>query len=170
MTVMELGALGEFLGVFALVATLIYLSIQVRHARGESEKAVLESKTTGIRELYLSAATSDGLSAAFVKANEAIGVAPNPFEAKLISHGLDRQEASRVYRWYFATWRLDRTQYETATTQEQRNDQNARLRAIYVSGVGRLFWDNFAPQSPIAFAIHVNQLIAEADQQQETQQ
>ena len=43
MTVMELGALGEFLGVFALVATLIYLSIQVRHARSESEKAVLEA-------------------------------------------------------------------------------------------------------------------------------
>ena len=43
MTVMELGALGEFLGVFALVATLIYLSIQVRYARSESEKAVPEA-------------------------------------------------------------------------------------------------------------------------------
>jgi len=43
MTIMELGALGEFLGVFALVATLIYLAIQVRHARNESEKVVLIS-------------------------------------------------------------------------------------------------------------------------------
>ncbi len=170
MTVMELGALGEFLGVFALVATLIYLSVQVRHARSESEKAVLESKTTGFSELAMSAATSDGLTGALVKAEEAVGVAPDPFQSELISHGLDRQEASRVYRWYFATWRLDRTQYETATTQEQRNDQNARLRAIYVSGVGRLFWDNFQPQAAIPFHDHVNQLIAEADQQQETQQ
>ena len=171
MTVMELGALGEFLGVFALVATLIYLSIQVRYARDESEKAVLEARTTGVRELSLSVATSDGLSAALVKADEAIGVVPGDFEAELISYGLDRQEANRVGRWYLATWRLDRTQYETATTQEQLNTQNGRLRAIYVSGVGRLFWDNyFQPQAATPFATHVNQLIAEADQQQESQQ
>ncbi len=169
MTVMELGALGEFLGVFALVATLIYLSIQVRYARDESEKAVLESRTTGIRELSLSAATSDGLSAAIIKANDAVGATPNSFAAELISHGLDRQEANRVHHWYLATWRLDRTQYESAT-QVQRSEQERRLLAVYAGGVGRLFWDNFGARNPIPFTDHVNQLIAEADQQQETQQ
>ena len=171
MTVMELGALGEFLGVFALVATLIYLSIQVRLARSESENAVLESRTTGLRELVLSVATSDGLSGAIVKANEAIGAAPRPFEAELISHGLDRQEANRVYRWHLAQTRLDITQYETAT-QEQRITQDRRLRDIYSEGVGRLFWDTvpMGRQGIIPFTDHVNQLIAEADQQQEIQQ
>ena len=76
MTVMELGALGEFLGVFALVATLIYLSIQVRYARDESEKAVLEARTTGTRELSMGVATSDGLSAALAKAFESVGHGP----------------------------------------------------------------------------------------------
>ncbi len=147
MTVMEPGALGEFLGVFALVATLIYLSIQVRHARSESENAVLESRTTGIRELQLSVATSDGLSAALVKADEAIGVVPRSFDAELISKGLDRQEAERVHRWFLATWRLDLTQYQTAT-QEQRIGQDDRLQTIYSSGVGRLFWDNFPVTYP----------------------
>ena len=170
MTVMELGALGEFLGVFALVATLIYLSIQVRYARSESEKAVLEARTSGSRELAMSAATSEGLSAALVKAWEAIGEAPGPFVAELISHGLDRQEADRVRRWYFATWRLNATQYESSN-QNQRNDLSitATLRDAYSSGVGRLFWDNFPVIYP-GFANHVNQLLAEADQQQETQQ
>lgn len=60
MTIVELGALGEFLGVFALVATLIYLSIQVRYARDESEKAVLEARNSGIRELSLSADKKGG--------------------------------------------------------------------------------------------------------------
>ena len=32
-TVQELGALGEFLGFFAVLATLIYLAVQTRHAR-----------------------------------------------------------------------------------------------------------------------------------------
>ncbi len=169
MTVMELGALGEFRGVFALVATLIYLSIQVRYARSESEKAVLEARTTGVRELSLSVATSDGLSAALVKADEALGAAPNPFEAELVSHGLDRQEAVRVSRWYLANWRLDRTQYETGM-QDQRNIYDPRLRVVYSQGVGRLFWESFGRQRTDQFSAHIDQLIAEADQQQETQQ
>ncbi len=61
MSIMELGALGEFFGVFALVATLIYLSIQVRQARNESANAVVEARATGIRELHMGVATSHGL-------------------------------------------------------------------------------------------------------------
>jgi hypothetical protein len=167
MSIMELGALGEFLGVFALVATLIYLSVQVRYARSESEKAVLEARTTGIRELSLNLAASEGLTAALVKAEEAIGAAPSPFVAELISHGLARDEARRIGSWFLAAWRLDRTQYETAN-QAQQIDQDDRLRAIYSRGVGRLFWDNFATRRSIPFIAHVNQLLAEADQ--ETQQ
>ena len=169
MTVMELGALGEFLGVFALVATLIYLSIQVRHARSESEKAVLEARSTGIRELSMGAASSEGLSAALVKANEATGEAPNAFQAELMSHGLDRQEATRVFLYYLATWGLDKTTYD-ASTPDQRNASDRRLRGVYTRGTGRLFWDNFAQQRTEPFIIHVNQLIAEANRQQETQQ
>ena len=172
MTVMELGALGEFLGVFALVATLIYLSIQVRYARGESEKAVREARTVGSMELALSAATSDGLLAALVKADEAIGVAPNPFQSELMSRGLDSQEAHRVLRWYQAQWGLNQTHYESAN-QEQRDERGGYLRASYASGVGRLFWDN--PKGAVGvqntpFADHLNAFIDEADQQQDTQQ
>ena len=170
MTVMELGALGEFLGVFALVATLIYLSIQVRHARSESEKAVLEARTTGVRDLYLNLATSEGLSAAMVKAQEAIGDVPTAFQTELISFGLGRQEAERVSRWLVAQQRHDITTYETATP-AQRNTQTGRLRMVYSSGLGRLFWEHsFARDAPSPFTTHVNQLIAEADQQQEAQQ
>ena len=73
-------------------------------------------------------------------------------------------EAHRVNMWYVANWRHDLTQYETAK-QEQRSDQDPRLRVIYTRGVGRLFWDNFARQWSSPFTEHVNQLIAEADQE-----
>ena len=169
MSIIELGALGEFLGVFALIATLIYLSIQVRHARNESAHAVLQARTTGTRELSLNLAASEGLTAALVKAEEALGAAPRPFEAELISHGLDRQEAHRVYRWHLAEWRHDRTQYETGS-QEQRIDGDEKLGAVYSREVGRLFWDNFARQQSNPFTAHVNQLLAEADKQVEAQQ
>ena len=67
MSITELGALGEFFGVFALVATLIYLSIQVRHAKNESANALHEARATGIRELHMGVATSDGLAAASIR-------------------------------------------------------------------------------------------------------
>ncbi len=162
MSIMELGALGEFLGVFALVATLIYLAMQVRLARNESEKAVLEAKTTGIRELSLTQAASDGLTAALVKAEEAIGAPLRPFEAELISHGLNRQEARRVNSFYQANWRHDRMQYET-DNQESWGGPDGRLRAVYTSGLGRLY-SNLREQDH-AFAAHVNRLKAEADQE-----
>ena len=37
-TLQMLGNLGEFVGAFAVVATLIYLTIQVRHSRGAMEE------------------------------------------------------------------------------------------------------------------------------------
>ena len=63
MSIMELGALVEFFGVFALVANLIYLSIQVRQARNESASAVVEARKTDIIELHMGVAASDGPSA-----------------------------------------------------------------------------------------------------------
>lgn len=47
MTIIELGALGELLGAIAVVLTLIYLSIQVRHSREllESNRAAMDENT-----------------------------------------------------------------------------------------------------------------------------
>ena len=115
-------------------------------------------------------ATSDGLAAAMTKAMEATGGSVPPFEAELITRGLDRQEAHRVWHYHFAQWRLLLTQYRI-TRGEQRRALDIGLRAVYVSGPGRLFWDNIRRATGsedleyAAFAEHVNQLIAEADQE-----
>ncbi len=110
MSIMELGALGEFFGVFALVATLIYLSIQVRHAKNESANALHEARATGIRELHMGVATSDSLAAAMTKAMEATETPMHPFVAALIERGLDRQEAQRVREYFFSQWFLHNSQ------------------------------------------------------------
>ena len=44
MSIMELGALGEFVAAMAVLITLIYLTIQVRGAREETTRAVLQSR------------------------------------------------------------------------------------------------------------------------------
>ncbi len=114
-------------------------------------------------------ATSDGLSAALVKAFESVG-GTTPFETELTSRGLSDQEAHRVWRVFFSQWRLHLTQYET-TKGVQHGALDPALRAVYTTGLGRLYWDSMgARMTSPAFNDHVNQLIAEADQQQETQQ
>ncbi len=45
MSIMELGALGEFVGAIAVVVTLIYLAIQVRHSA-----SLLEHNNTAMEE------------------------------------------------------------------------------------------------------------------------
>ena len=76
------GAIAESLGAVAVLATLVYLSVQVRHARAEQRNATLESRTDALREMHLSVATSPSLAAAFVKAEEGLDGYLEPYYAK----------------------------------------------------------------------------------------
>ena len=171
MSIMELGALGEFLGVFALVATLIYLSVQVRDAKDQSERAVAEARSSGAREVMTALATSDGLSAAFCKANDTLGVSYGDVDAELTSRGVDAQDALRLTYWWQARFLADVTEFD-GISDRAKNDP--RLVATYGGRLGRLFWDvgprQWLKGSPSTFADHVNRLLAEADKQAEAQQ
>ena len=48
MSILELGALGEFLGSFAVLATLVYLAVQVRHSRDLLE----ENRKIALSQVY----------------------------------------------------------------------------------------------------------------------
>ena len=48
MSIMELGALGEFVGAFAVVATLVYLALQIR----QNTKSMDESRALAIAQSY----------------------------------------------------------------------------------------------------------------------
>ena len=78
MTVMELGALGEFVGAIAVVATLVYLAVQIR----QNTRAMEETKRLALAQTYqmradalagmlTQAATSDQLGSIIVKLVEA---------------------------------------------------------------------------------------------------
>jgi len=77
-TVMELGALGEFVGAIAVVATLVYLAVQIR----QNTRAMEETKRLALAQTYqmradalagmlTQAATSDQLGSIIVKLVEA---------------------------------------------------------------------------------------------------
>jgi len=61
------GAIGEAIGAIAVVATLLYLARQVRHARREQQIAAIRANRNERREYYLAARDSPYLPALLIK-------------------------------------------------------------------------------------------------------
>ena len=104
MTIMELGALGELLGSIAVLATLVYLSVQVR----QNTRAMEENKRLALAQTYKTRA--DALQLMLVQAadSEYIG----PIITRLTSAGypddisaldqLSVEERGRFRQWQIA--------------------------------------------------------------------
>ena len=76
----EVGAIGQVLGSLAVFVTLGYLAVQVRHARGEMQRSVSQSRADGLREPAMNRANNQQLSSNFAKAHAGLGGGPiNPF-------------------------------------------------------------------------------------------
>ncbi len=71
MTIMELGALGEFLGSVAVLATLVYLSVQIRHANTQSQAAARYSFIDAYGQLNLTIVQDKGAASAWRRGLEA---------------------------------------------------------------------------------------------------
>ncbi len=79
MSIMELGALGEFVAALAVLITLIFLTVQVRYARQESARALMQSRTENGTHIGMGIATSESLAAAHTRVSEALSEQPSRF-------------------------------------------------------------------------------------------
>ncbi len=103
MSILELGALGEFLGSIAVLATLVYLSVQIR----QNTRGLDESKKLALAQTYQ--VRSDALQMMLVNAadSEHIG----PIIAKLTGAGYPEdiialEQLSDVERQRFRLWQI----------------------------------------------------------------
>ncbi len=103
MTILELGALGEFLGSIAVLATLVYLSVQIR----QNTKSMDESKKLALAQTYQ--VRSDALQMMLVHAadSEHIG----PIITKLTGAGYPEDisaldSLSNLERQRFRLWQI----------------------------------------------------------------
>ena len=103
MTILELGALGEFLGSIAVLATLVYLSVQIR----QNTKSMDESKRLALAQTYQ--VRSDALQMMLVHAadSEHIG----PIITKLTGAGYPEDisaldSLSNLERQRFRLWQI----------------------------------------------------------------
>ncbi len=102
-----IGAIAELLGSLAVFLTLIYLAVQVRHAREDVRRSVRQNRAEVSRERLIIRATDQRLNELIVKAQDAFGddVRSNPFIAALIEKAqFSPSDACAVFMELNAEW------------------------------------------------------------------
>jgi hypothetical protein len=102
-----IGAIAELLGSLAVFLTLIYLAVQVRHARQDARRSVRQSRAEVSRERLRIRATDQRLNDLMVKAQDSFGddVRSHPFIAALIEKAqFTPSDAWAVYMELNAEW------------------------------------------------------------------
>jgi len=108
-----IGAISEALGAIAVLATLIYLARQVRHARTEVARNVNHSRVTAARDMNLAIALDERIGTITQKANTNLGGVESALTNRLVEEaGLTPEEAKtfaqmQVVRWQFQTQVID---------------------------------------------------------------
>ena len=138
----EVGAIGQMLGSIAVLVTLGYLAVQLRHARAEVRRSVSQGRSAAARELAMQSAGNELLPRANYKAHLALGGRPHAIQQPLADAGLTNDEIGAVIWSQFAFWAYRQstvTQIHELTVGE-RAEFDIAIRNAYGQGVGRLWY------------------------------
>ena len=137
-----IGATGEILGALTIIITIVYLAIQVKHARNATVDQNRLTRATAIRELILTMSTNEELRIGNMR-NWGL---EEYFEQEAVKQGVDSAEVSRndwlniYYMWtYWGNWVSSREARDLAEL------EHVISEVLSVPGV-RYTWEN----SPIA--------------------
>src|SRR5262245_51448818 len=92
------------LGSIAVLVTIVYLAIQVRHARAQLVRSERQIRFSSLREVFLAQATNPELAAAMHKANRSLGFGSSPTTKLMIDAGLTETEALQANQMAWAVW------------------------------------------------------------------
>ena len=135
-----LGNYGEFIGSIAVLATLIYLTVQVRHSRSDSRAALLQHRSDAVRELWLTIARDKELAAALEKYLSHVVDEKRPVYKELEGTGLDPVEAIRVERWMAANFFHRQTLFNANLDASEQRKLDDQLISIYGTGGTNVAW------------------------------
>ena len=162
MSIMELGALGEFIASMVVLVTLVYLTAQVKQTKELSQQAALESRNTNMRDLLLALAVSDHLAPIQAQARQAFAVEESPLAAALIERGLTLEQAIRFEAYQIAVIRNHQTQFRTYVPEPERRGISANVRRQYDHPLGRVIWSSFRARGSLSpdFVAYMDGLLA----------
>ena len=161
MSIMELGALGEFVGSIGVIVTLVYLAMQIRQSNAATRAQSVQATSAAMIQVALAQTTDDSWADLFTRAGE-------DFDA------LQPGERNRTGWLWFALLRGQETLYHlyldgnapksTWDSHEGAIRQNAKSKGF------RQWWRLNPYPFTTEFAVLVDQLILEAEQAGEAYQ
>ena len=140
-----IGAIGQMLGSVAVLVTLGYVAIQIRHSRAVLQGSITLTRAAMIRDQLMVVATDEGLGRLLGKARTAFGGLRNPFVDEVVKRaGLTVEEANRVSSYYQAFWQIrsESIRYLKELPASEQKDFDKRIRAQYSAGsLDRLWYE-----------------------------
>ena len=132
-----IGAIAEGMGAFAVVVTLIYLSLQVRYAKSTAADSNRLVRASGVREIVLSNVLDDEARRSIIRALDASQFYEDAAK-KLNIDILDAERADFTAQYYF--W-LHWGQYSTTMTGSDRKELENVISRFYTLPAIRNSWD-----------------------------
>ena len=165
-TIQMLGSLGEFLGSIAVLATLVYLTIQVRHARIESGVSAMQQRTSQVIAITGGSTTSDSLAEALSLSYAHYGGLPTQsFAEGLVTEaGMTQKQALQVATYFGSLMFVYMVQHEVSDEAGRALNDQAIVAHLH-AGLGGRFWEHTKTMIPEAFAGHVEGMLTEYDRQ-----
>ena len=159
-----IAAMGQMLGSVAVLVTLGYVAVQVKHARGEMRRSISQGRADAARELTMYRASNERLSRVMAKASDALNMEPNEFIQSLIEQtALTRDEAFSVFSDQLATWqyRIQVIAYIDDLSQADRYEFDGWTRSLYASGTGKLWYKTQKPRLNPDAVCYIDNLLAQ---------
>ena len=161
-----MAAVGQMLGSIAVLATLWYLAVQVRHARREVQRSVTQNRGESGRELNMYGASNERGATIAVKAHIALGGQPAGAIGGLMTEtGLTFEEAYTFNQLQLAWWNYREQVIENIAELPvgQRTEFDNGLRTAYSSGLpaNRLWYEHSRANLNPAAVRYVDNLLAQ---------
>ncbi len=157
-----IGAIGEILGAAAVVATLVYLAIQIRYAKDTAADVNRLSRGVGVREMISTQKTVPGLMDAWVRAQGSV----DQYEALADKLGLNRAETIMVETHCQGWWWIHWAQWASSTTEKDMDELRHLVSEFYSIPPMSITWAN-SPYTRLldpGFQEFVNEILREKQQ------
>ena len=141
-----IAATGQMLGSVAVLVTIWYLAVQVRHARDEARRSIVQRRTDGVRENLMSIATDARLISIITKANAELGVPRAEFVRQMTQRTtLTEEEAVALNLYQWCSWQVYvpvvQSLQELTNDERSANENNIR-RAFGANTIAGLWFDS----------------------------
>ena len=155
-----IGALGEIVGALAVVLTLAYLAIQVRHAKAAAADTNRLERSKGVRDMMLASAADSGLRENLTK-----GLQLSDYYDEIASNLNMSSDEAASFDWAMLYWFwLHWGQYASTTKESDVEELRNVISGFYRNPGVRVCWEKSPWARPVLekdFVNFVDEILAQ---------